>query len=744
LTSILSKLTVFSLVFVFLGLIWQFIPSSNHSSDKRLYPVIGNAKKLKDSYEIWKAKATKNGAEKKILIQLGYMKGLSSNFTEAHGQASIDLTDGTLNVEVIGLNAEKDFDFWFVDNISGPGKSVKPEAGDKIVNLGKLENNNGHLVLNKKLATEQIKDFKLDLAVVTRTGENPADRGLLFGSPSLFQRLYYSELRGEFGNLGDRHTYISTSTENMLLTAPFSVIIPTPAYAVDGGVDELVAEGEELFFEETFDGNGRTCGTCHPMENNLTIDPEFIATLPDDDPLFVAEFNPDLSENFEKPELMRQFGLILENVDGFDDLEHKFVMRGVPHTLALTTSLLQPRIGADLPINEVGQAIKEGMDMTGWSGDGAPGGGTLREFATGAVTQHFTKTLARVAGVDFRLPNDDELDALEAFQLSLGRQEDPILTADNSSGLVLKNVKGGAVGLDVIEGKKVFINGSGLDQFFRPDSTKVGKCITCHFNAGATSGRHLQIPPLPEEGMNRNVATGAEFFPLPDGSDRHFTLNIPVDGGFGRVNRSVDVVSGRCDDGVTTTPSPTCCIAPSPTCGIGDGRFNSPPLIEAADTPPFFHNNAFNTIEEAVAFYNSALFNAGRGVNEIHLLPNQITQIAAFLRVLNALDNIRSSVEFLNRAYDLVGVNQDGVNKALTASIFDLNDARDVLNEKGLHPAAQGHLNAALSQVNNALKAKKDSIRENKIAQAVKKAVQAQNDMCIPATGSVLCEAEEL
>ena len=82
---------------------------------------------------------------------------------------------------------------------------------------------------------------------------------------------------------------------------------------------------------ETFDGNGRTCATCHPPTNNFTIDPDFIASLPPDDPLFVAEFNPDLAE-LEDPQLMRQFGLILENLDGFD---RPGVMRGVPHTLGL-------------------------------------------------------------------------------------------------------------------------------------------------------------------------------------------------------------------------------------------------------------------------------------------------------------------------------------------------------------------------------------------------------------------------
>ena len=50
--------------------------------------------------------------------------------------------------------------------------------------------------------------------------------------------------------------------------------------------------------------------------------------------------------------------------------------------------------------------------------------GTTRSFALGAVIQHFPKTLARnadpqVARVDFRLPTEEELDAMEAFMNSL-------------------------------------------------------------------------------------------------------------------------------------------------------------------------------------------------------------------------------------------------------------------------------------------------------------------------------------
>src|SRR5439155_477442 len=111
----------------------------------------------------------------------------------------------------------------------------------------------------------------------------------------------------------------------------------------------------------------------------------------------------------ERPQLMHQYGLILENLDGFDDPTNKFVMRGVPHTLGLQVSLAQ----------DPTQQPNPPAEMTGWSGDGAPGTGSLREFAIGAVTQHFTKSLNRVQGTDFRLPQQRERAALEAFQLSL-------------------------------------------------------------------------------------------------------------------------------------------------------------------------------------------------------------------------------------------------------------------------------------------------------------------------------------
>ena len=387
-----------------------------------------------------------------------------------------------------------------------------------------------------------------------------------------------------------------------------------------------VAEGERLFFNETFDGNGRTCGTCHRREDNFGLTPAFIATLPPDDALFVAESNPDLP-TLENPRLMREFGMILENLDGFADLATRFTMRGVPHTLALGTSV-----------------NSSAGPRTGWSGDGAPGDGSLRSFTTGAVIQHFPRTLNRVPGVDFRLPTDEELDALEEFMLSLGRQEDLALP------LNLKSVV-------AARGQEIF-----------RDNT-LGKCNACHFNAGANGDPAIFGPGA----GNLNFDTGVEA--LPDQPADLTGEPVPPDDGLG-------------------VP--------------GDGTFNTPPLVEAADTGPFFHNNAVETIEGAVTFYNGDAFNdspaglliAGATGSGINLDGTQVVAVAAFLRVLNALENIRETIDLLERSKQAT---PERAPVLIARAIEETGDAIMVLRGGGLHPAAAGHLETSRDLIERAL-----------------------------------------
>ena len=157
---------------------------------------------------------------------------------------------------------------------------------------------------------------------------------------------------------------------------------------------ELAAEGEALFFNETFGGNGRTCGSCHRAEDGFGLSPASVAALPPSDPLFIAELDANLT-GLEHPPLMRSpRALILENIDGFANPP---VFRNSPHLLNL-----------------------ENTAPYGLSGEFDD----LRTFSMGAVAQHFPKTLARQAGVDFRLPTAEELDALEAFMNTIHFPDD--------------------------------------------------------------------------------------------------------------------------------------------------------------------------------------------------------------------------------------------------------------------------------------------------------------------------------
>lgn len=422
--------------------------------------------------------------------------------------------------------------------------------------------------------------------------------------------------------------------------------------------DPLVAEGERLFFEETFDGNGRTCGTCHRAEENFTLTPAFVATLPPDDPLFVAETNPDLGQGFESPRLMRELALIVENLDGFENLAERFTLRGIPHTLGLRTSV----------------AAASGPRL-GWSGDGAPGDGSLRSFATGAVIQHFTKTTARIPGVDFRLPTAAELDALEAFQLSLGRQEE--------LGLPLP--------------LRSFVASRGQEIFLDPT---LGKCNACHFNAGANVDPSI----FGVSNDNRNFNTGVEN--LPDQPADLTGELVPPDNGFGRPD--------------------------------GNGEFNTPSLVEAADTGPFFHNNSVETIEGAVAFYNGAAFNespAGQLLisatgSGIELDATQIVEVAAFLRVINALENIREGVAQLEIALEPQRFGERRAARALTRAVHEAEDGRTGLAGGGLVPVAVSYVDEAygLARQAQALESE-DSERQRLVREAMAEFESARNEL---------------
>ncbi|MFO7177800.1 MAG: hypothetical protein DIU78_003780 [Pseudomonadota bacterium] len=459
---------------------------------------------------------------------------------------------------------------------------------------------------------------------------------------------------------------------------------------IAGLVDVEICAGADIFFRETFEGNGRTCGSCHPVDNNTTLDVPFITALRQknpNDPLFVFETNPELAE-LETSDLLN-FAAILENVDGFQDPTNRFVSRTVNHVLSLATSITpDPADGTPTPP----------LERTGWGGDGV-GDGSLRAFLEGAIKQHFPKTLERRPGIDFRVPTEQEADLALAFQLSLGRLNE----------LDLEQVR-----IFDPEGE------DGRLAFMDPER---GRCNVCHVNAGAN---------FQDSGKNRNLDNGIRLA----GSVNlltHGTVNgmVMTDAGFGGAELdepNADPTGVGFDN------------------GFGNLTFSTPPLIEAADTPPFFHNafkafsNTPDDIEQAIRFYSLPAFNLSLGGQmliqrfgtPLELQPENARAISRFLRILNIAFNVAIAKQRLEAANALaIGFHDhraDIQKRLMELAEVEIDDALEVLaQELDLYPIAEQRLNEAKAEIALGLAASSWSVRQNRISNAISRCLNARD-----------------
>jgi hypothetical protein len=242
-------------------------------------------------------------------------------------------------------------------------------------------------------------------------------------------------------------------------------------------------------------------------------------------------------------------GLILENIDGFSNPP---VFRKSPHLLNL---------------NRTGPF--------GFSGD-IP---DLQSFVTGAVKQHFPRTLARNSdgpNPDFRPPTPDETAAIELF---LRAQEFPAGNDPNK--------------FDLDRFATTSAQRLGRSQFFGTPTSP--NCSTCH--GGPTLSQttiSVQGKPI---GVNAAFNTGAANF----------------------------LVSG---DSLPCEPS-TSSVGP-----CNSREFSVPSLFNLNNLGPFFHNASASNLSAAVTFYNSGSFvtspaNAALAAQGVFI--NTGTQITSFL-----------------------------------------------------------------------------------------------------------------
>lgn len=640
----------------------------SHSSSTTYSTGHGDVNTLKASLNNWRTGYESRGGSPEILrLSLGYSNILSDTPSKGRGHFQFNLNSGDVVFQVNNMETGQ-YALWLVDSQTG---SVKPKSGDNMIQLGSFEVADGKGRLETRLERSKLMGFTMDSLAVSQAGQTPAQNLVLSGSPDLMHKLYYADKPWLTTAMGD---FSATKSESAV---PFEFLLPKAAQAdtlsdLTPVLGQLIATGRQLFHNETFGGNGRTCGTCHREDNNFTLDPNYIMKLPPNDKLFVNETDPNLAF-LEDSVLMRKHALIKTNVDGFDGPD---VFRSVPHTLAMFTTIDHEctatnaadcefgasGLGGDLAatdgtgfVGSKGDFAQDNQSFahsTGWSGDGAPGTGSLREFTLGAIKQHMTKRIDRITGVDFELPDANDpnqfnpLDAIEAYTLSLGRSKDyPLYKITFKDPLV-------QVGKELLDTKVNVVDGSGNQQ---PGET--GNCNGCHQNAGARSSTTKANP---------TRDTGVESMKIHPA--RLLKPDLAYDGGFGTND-------GYCGPDAASLETANC---------YGDGRFSTAPLIEAADTPPYFHNNAVSTLEEAIAAYNSDAFNNSPGAvsgtgRQVKLDSTQVVAIASFLRSINALENIRMSNQLAGQAKQISNnaTARDLVNLAKEENL----DAIEVLKE---------------------------------------------------------------
>jgi copper homeostasis protein CutC len=132
-----------------------------------------------------------------------------------------------------------------------------------------------------------------------------------------------------------------------------------------------------------------------------------------------------------------------------------------------------------------------------------------------------------------------------------------------------------------------------------------------------------------------------------------------------------------------------------------------------------------------VGFYDGESFNnspagqllAGATGGPIELDATQIVAVAAFLRVINALENIRESIGLLTSFADRKFLGNEEFEQLLARAVDETDDSIGVLAGGGLHPEVVAHLREARRLTMEAIESRsssetlaREAIREQELA----------------------------
>lgn len=419
--------------------------------------------------------------------------------------------------------------------------------------------------------------------------------------------------------------------------------------------------GCELFFEETFDGNGRTCGTCHLNElgnhdasdDNLDFTAEDAQRLFDEDPTHPL-FRPMDSDDGagEDYTMLLAHGLVripfvLPSNVTVDEVDSPFVNVD-PVTGRTTVFVLR-----STPSTE-NMALEESLMWDGRNGDDGA------QQAIDAVVTHFQ------AG---RLPTAAEAADLAFFQEQHFTDGALRRFARGGATPTLPEAPRGSRWDSVRRGREFFVS----HEVVPGAPVRGGHCATCHsgpmldttneFNPVAPPGHKLSNNfvsetnmPNPRFGPGARVGIqlpeltyritaqhdvvmepGIPLFPIPPGAPIFsagtvFTVRSSDPGNILTTGEPCDLVAA-------------CLINSDPVSGSfgTTSVFRISSLWGSADTAPYFHDNSAESLEEMMDVYRTVFLATaiGTGNPAWMLSPQEEQDVLAYMRFAFTRDRDR-------------------------------------------------------------------------------------------------------
>ena len=171
----------------------------------------------------------------------------------AGGSVRVDLDDrhGRLRRAVATTGRRHSISGWSTTG-QGPVTPHSPKPADRLDASRHLRRGIWErTALSVVLGPTAFTDFFPDRAFVVRSGDSPVDSFVLTGPSTLFDSSPAPS--GPLRRSRHRDARVRSNVHG------------------DASADfaKLVAQGRQLFLHETFEGNGRTCGTCHVESEQL-------------------------------------------------------------------------------------------------------------------------------------------------------------------------------------------------------------------------------------------------------------------------------------------------------------------------------------------------------------------------------------------------------------------------------------------------------------------------------------------